>query len=828
MQNQTFKLSLKPNDYPPNVPFVYADQYDVGRVFAATVYDADGSLYNFNGETVTVVGTKPSGTGFSYPATASGNTVTFETTGQMTVVAGNVTCGIIIEQDGDRIGTLHFVLHVQPAALSADTIIDSDDFGSIISDAVAEYMEEHGIVIDDTLTVAGAAADAKATGDAIDELKSAFDSYIYGLSESFPVATASQSYTFSVPFIKGKTYLITNNTSASCTMTARQTDGTSTSLSANLASGANVAFTPTTEDYVEIRGWMNGTGTINVVCTYSNLEDVDSKAGYGYVQSVANGVDETFTVSVASRSSRFSVALAKGGTYTYTNNTSAAQTLNGYKKDGTYTSLNAQLTAGASHTFTASEDYVAIGGYFNGTGTVRVVGEGLSGSIEAIKNGVAANKSDVILGHNTSPVVNVDARTVSWSAVLYLNTVAGRFSVAVADVATQIPTYATYDANTTTVTVTLPNECVLVFRVSENTLKVINRNRVALDDVILFGEYYKNDYGLLWDKYWRDLYITDHNNGIVNAVDVFNAEPFTGTYDWQTPVVAYGALFKGKENVDSFAFFTDPHIMGWADDNRNEVNMKNYLKRVQKVYNASPCSFIVSGGDWLNNTTTMDEACYRLGYLKGIAKHLLDGCYLVNGNHDTNYQGKLDSESENYTGQLSNETIAALLFRDTDTKKAYYSFEADIAKCYVLDTGVEHDTMLAYDWEQVAWLAGKLAQDDPEHAIMFIHIITSSGAVQTNASNFGSLVEAYNNHTTVTLNGTTYNFTGCTGHVDFWMAGHTHSDSNGTLGGIPYIITGSNAASSDVPMIDLVMVDYDANEINLVRAGTGNNRTISF
>ena len=175
MQNQTFKLSLKPNDYPPNLPFVYADQYDVGRTFVATVYDADGSLYTFNGETVTIVGTKPSGTGFSYTATASGNTVTFETTGQMTVVAGNVTCGIIIEKDGDRIGTLHFVLHIQPAALSSDTIIDSDDFGSIISAAVEEWMDEHGVVIDDTLTVSGAAADAKATGDAIDELKSAID-----------------------------------------------------------------------------------------------------------------------------------------------------------------------------------------------------------------------------------------------------------------------------------------------------------------------------------------------------------------------------------------------------------------------------------------------------------------------------------------------------------------------------------------------------------------------------------------------------------------------------------------------------------------------------
>jgi predicted phosphodiesterase len=281
--------------------------------------------------------------------------------------------------------------------------------------------------------------------------------------------------------------------------------------------------------------------------------------------------------------------------------------------------------------------------------------------------------------------------------------------------------------------------------------------------------------------------------------------------------------------VESFAFFTDPHVMGFGDDSRNETKMENYFKRVQKVYNSTPCSFLVCGGDWLNNSTTMDEACYRLGYLKGITNHMLSRCYLVKGNHDTNYQGKLDSESANNTGRLTDATIDAIMYRDTNTKKAYFSFDGANSKCYVLDSGIEHNTMLAYDWEQVNWLAQQLIADDPDRATIFLHIIISSDAVQTNASNFGTLVQAYNSHATVELNGTTYDFTGCSGHVDFWVAGHTHRDSTGVLGGIPYFITSTNSFNSDVPLIDLVLVDYTNREIKLVRVGgTGEDRTISL
>lgn len=435
--------------------------------------------------------------------------------------------------------------------------------------------------------------------------------------------------------------------------------------------------------------------------------------------------------------------------------------------------------------------------------------------------------ADIILTNNGRFKINTSAKTVSFSGSMYINSVGNRIVISASSVPEMLPDNSAYDANTNSVTITLTSEKKLVYSFEQN--KLLIKGTISSDDILLFAEYYGNDYGLIWDKYWRDKFIDESNKNVLTASDIFNSEPYTGEYDWQTPVVSYGALFNGKQHVESFAFFTDPHTLGFADTDRNEIKMENSFKRIQKVYNSTPCSFIVCGGDWLNNSMTKVEACYRLGYLKGISKNMFNDFYLVLGNHDTNYQGKADSESANDTGRLTNETVASIMFRDTDTKKAYYSFDGSNSKCYVLDTGIEHNSMLEYDWEQVDWLAKKLIADDSDHSIIFMHILMQSGSVQTNASNFASVVEAYNTRATISLNSKSYDFTGCSGRVDFWVAGHTHADSTGVLGGIPYFITATNSFNSDVPLIDLVLADYDNREIKLVRVGgTGADRTISM
>jgi hypothetical protein len=198
----------------------------------------------------------------------------------------------------------------------------------------------------------------------------------------------------------------------------------------------------------------------------------------------------------------------------------------------------------------------------------------------------------------------------------------------------------------------------------------------------------------------------------------------------------------------------------------------------------------------------------------------------VLGNHDTNYQGKETASSENYTGQLTQETINALWFK----RKAYYSFDGANSKCYVFDSGIEHNSMTAYDWEQIDWFGNALKDDDAEHSIIFIHMIKESNSetFYVLANNISSIVAAYNNHSTVTLNGIQYDFTECTGKIEFWTVGHTHQDATGTLGGIPYFTTKTNGSGSNVPVVDLALVDYGERKVYLTRCGSGADRIINL
>jgi len=150
MITQEFNINIIPHGLPPKVPI---NQYDTGlRTLIAHVYQDDTEIPMTSAYTYTVVGTKPSGTGFSYSATVENGAIVFDVTGQMSVVAGPVRCGILIQNGDDVIGTLAFILDVQPAALTTGTIIDSDDFGTLLTAGIVDWMNENGAsAIDDWL-----------------------------------------------------------------------------------------------------------------------------------------------------------------------------------------------------------------------------------------------------------------------------------------------------------------------------------------------------------------------------------------------------------------------------------------------------------------------------------------------------------------------------------------------------------------------------------------------------------------------------------------------------------------------------------------------------
>lgn len=196
---------------------IHLSQYDSDFTLIFNLYSSVGSFTVESGTTAMIRGTKGDGNGYSASASLSGTTVTVQGNNQMTAVAGRNVFELALTRSGKVLGSANFILDVEPAALSADTIesdsvlmelqaiIDSASTSTAAADraeTAATAAEGHangtvrfdiaqskteaekararqniGAVTDDTLTKQGAAADAKAAGDAITDLKGALKVY---------------------------------------------------------------------------------------------------------------------------------------------------------------------------------------------------------------------------------------------------------------------------------------------------------------------------------------------------------------------------------------------------------------------------------------------------------------------------------------------------------------------------------------------------------------------------------------------------------------------------------------------------------------------------
>ena len=146
------------------IPRVNISQYDTGaRVLKFQVYNGD-SLFTFtNAMTVALVGTKPDGKGFSYEGTIASNLPTFDVTAQMSAVAGKVRAELIVFENVSD-SDYAIINDALEAAFDLDHFYA--DLQNMVTEAVEGIQVKQGqTVIDPTLSVEGAAADAKATGD---------------------------------------------------------------------------------------------------------------------------------------------------------------------------------------------------------------------------------------------------------------------------------------------------------------------------------------------------------------------------------------------------------------------------------------------------------------------------------------------------------------------------------------------------------------------------------------------------------------------------------------------------------------------------------------
>lgn len=167
-------------------PRIYASQNDHGlRVFVFNLVDENGGYAIPSGTTALLNVLKPDRTVVSETCTWSGSTVTADCTEQMTAVAGNVHCEVrLVAANGDAVGSANFILGVESNPLASGVVSESDfdSISDMVDRAVAaasipttyvtDWLDENitqetGYVLDKSLTIENAAADAKAAGDLI-------------------------------------------------------------------------------------------------------------------------------------------------------------------------------------------------------------------------------------------------------------------------------------------------------------------------------------------------------------------------------------------------------------------------------------------------------------------------------------------------------------------------------------------------------------------------------------------------------------------------------------------------------------------------------------
>lgn len=185
---------------PGGVPLViHVSQYDAGlRQFVFTPYDKGVAMAKIAGATVAVEATKPDGYAVQHPCTYNNDgTITYTLQEQLAACEGQVWSKLTWrDSNGNILGAKAIVWAVDMAGIEDGAIVSTSDlplieqaaeFASEYETKVAEMIEEMQIVpgqvvIDGTLTVQGAAADAKATGDRLADLQSAIEQIEPGLS----------------------------------------------------------------------------------------------------------------------------------------------------------------------------------------------------------------------------------------------------------------------------------------------------------------------------------------------------------------------------------------------------------------------------------------------------------------------------------------------------------------------------------------------------------------------------------------------------------------------------------------------------------------------
>lgn len=340
---------------------------------------------------------------------------------------------------------------------------------------------------------------------------------------------------------------------------------------------------------------------------------------------------------------------------------------------------------------------------------------------------------------------------------------------------------------------------------------------------------------------------------------------------WQPHLAAVAAKVNAHAQTAPFGFWfiTDLHI---------GANRRHSGAALVALNGMTPLKTIVCGGDLVEAFATkyptdkegVDFAinAYRSFWIDPVEAVGMD-VYTAKGNHD--FTIRHDSESDagfTYSGEearkfiMGSKACARAVTNTDDPTTCYYyqDFAEAKIRLIVADTTDTVNPKAAF-WGvvfgmhdvQLHWLAERAFATIPSgwgavvaHHIPIACCVASTGD-HTRYTPFRELLEAYQNRTTCTLHGKTFDFTHAAGRILLDITGHLHHECQTFRKGILHVSEPCDAAYSDYIMrsrpwcgelprktagttaeqtFGAVQIDAVRNLVHFTRVGGGQDRTI--
>lgn len=784
-------LNLIPAAY---LPEIHLSQYDVGRTITFTLKDGASGYSVPSGASVKVKATKPSGFGFEVACTFNGGTVTLVTTDTMTPENGRFPAELSIVSGNTVIGTSNFIFNIERSPHPEGTI--DGDAESLLPELtlLVERIEAAASSVLDMQVVADTLPAGSQASYAYDEeLNKAMFGIPQGESGAGAVGTVASAYDASKTYAVGD-YAIHNNDLYRCITAITTAETFTASHWTKIVLADDVTDLKTDLEYID--------GIVEnkiEIPPYSTLvgKRVYEENGVWYCW---GGTDTTAKIFELVEGKTYILDRASGPIkYGFANTTSGNNTL---------------YNGGESNTpviFTANGDYKYI--YSQDVTAVTPDGACSLNCVEStVKTDISYLKGVIDTETSKSPYKTFEGKRIYQSSGTW---------------------YCWGGTNTTAKVFTLEKGKKYILNRANATIKYGFANTDTGNNTLSDGGQSDIPVEIVADGTYKYLYSQDINadnpDGTTSLIEItrnvpsikdIQANSCVSAYNvldgWESHAIAFSKMMADVTDTEAFMFFTDSHFMAKTGDAWKEYFYAIFAY-MEQLYYATPCSFVLHGGDWLGTGEPRLDYLYKLTSLGGVFRSKFDRFALLVGNHEC---GNQSEEHEMFT----HDTLANTLMPSIG--RTYYLFKANTFNMYCFDSW-QSGAIDSYAEEQIDWFAKALESETTEHIVIAIHILYDSESLRPFPEQLSLCAKAYNDRTSYTYNGITYDFSSAVGKVAFIIAGHEHADSTGTVNDIPYIMTTNTTGYSDtsfdnLPLpVDLMKVDWTNGMLTAYRVSRG-------